>query len=275
MEPRKSKPGAAETRQFDDPAQLLLMEGDQHPVDDAGLEELADSMRVNGQLHAITVRCTKEGRYEILAGRRRWLAAKKAKLPILATVLRDCDDRRAHEIRVAENAQRQELSAYETACSLRNLRNQNDWGAPEVAAAVGLSSTRVRAYLALFNGSDRLLDFLRKERLGLDIATELVRYERQWGEGAAWSIAKKVAAGDCSIRELRTKRGKRRGTAGQRKATRDTKWQGVEVRVTALAKEDGADTLRRLRDLLTQLEAGKDGAVARGAPSRPESVTVA
>lgn len=235
-----------------DPSTLDLLPGDQEPVDEAYVEELAESICVLGQLAPIHVRLVEGGAPQILAGRHRAAACARLGRRVQAIVHRTCDQDLADKICVNENEHRREASAYYTAVRLNQLRNRAGCRtAQDVAAQTGVSLPRVKLYLSIFNGSDKLLEAFRKHRLPVRLVAELVRHERQCGIPATRRYLAKAVAGELTIRELQSKR-----TSPRRAAPRtnhDAAWSSVAKRVASLATKDPGQAVERLRALQAEV----------------------
>ncbi len=129
------------------------------------LEELANSIRDNGVLQPILVREYGDGRYQIIAGERRFRASKIAELTEIPAIILESDDRKVAEISLIENIQRQDLNAVEEALAYRSLAEEFGLTQEELAAKVGKSRSAIA-------NTVRLLD-LPKDVLELVAANEL------------------------------------------------------------------------------------------------------
>ena len=112
-------------------------------VDEASLQTLADSIREQGVLQPIVVRASASGRYEIIAGERRWRAAQRAGLAEVPVVVRDVDDQSALAIAIIENIQRENLNAMEEARALDRLIREFELTHAKAGEAVGRSRAAV------------------------------------------------------------------------------------------------------------------------------------
>lgn len=115
------------------------------------LEELADSIRAQGLVQPIVVRPINGGRYEIIAGERRWRASKLAGLDEIPVLIRDVSDRSAIAMALIENIQRENLNPMEEANALFRLREEFSMTHQEAAEAVGRSRAAVSNLLRLRN----------------------------------------------------------------------------------------------------------------------------
>lgn len=124
------------------------------------LEELANSIRAQGVMQPILVRPTDEGRHEIIAGERRWRAAKMAGLENIPVVVRDVPDEAAIAMALIENIQRENLNPIEEAMALQRLQTEFELTQQQVADAVGKSRSTVTNLLRLMNLTDEVKKML-------------------------------------------------------------------------------------------------------------------
>jgi ParB family chromosome partitioning protein len=120
-------------------------------MSEESLEELADSIRAQGLVQPIVVRPVADGHYEIIAGERRWRAAKLAGLDTIPALVRDVPDRNAIAMALIENIQRENLNPMEEANALHRLREEFSMTHQEAAQAVGRSRAAVSNLLRLRN----------------------------------------------------------------------------------------------------------------------------
>ena len=113
------------------------------------LEDLADSIRAQGVVQPIVVRPVGSGKYEIVAGERRWRAAQLAELRDVPALVRDMDDRTAIAVALIENIQRENLNPLEEAHALERLIGEFDMTHQQAAEAVGRSRAAVSNLLRL------------------------------------------------------------------------------------------------------------------------------
>ena len=117
--------------------------------DDEALEELADSVREHGILQPLTVRRLSTGYYQIIAGERRWRAARLAGLTEVPAIVIEADDRKATELALIENLQREDLDPLEEAEGYRKLMDNYQMTQEDVANRVGKSRSAVANALRL------------------------------------------------------------------------------------------------------------------------------
>jgi ParB family chromosome partitioning protein len=147
------------------------------------LEELAASIKANGVIEPIIVRALPAGtavgtaRYEIVAGERRWLAAKLAGLTDIPTIVRQISDRQAVAIALIENIQREELTAAEEARALKRLIEEFALTHQEVADAVGRSRAAVSNLIRLLDLPASIVALIDSKALSMGHARALLGLE--------------------------------------------------------------------------------------------------
>lgn len=117
--------------------------------DDAALAQLADSISQHGIIQPLTVRKLSSGYYQIIAGERRWRAARLAGLKEVPAIVIEADDRKAAELAMIENLQREDLNPIEEAAGYRTLITQYHMTQEEAASRVGKSRSAVTNSLRL------------------------------------------------------------------------------------------------------------------------------
>lgn len=120
-------------------------------MDQAALEELSKSIKAQGIMQPIVVRCVGSNKYEIIAGERRWRAAQLAELKTVPALLKQVADDAAIAMALIENIQREDLNPIEEAIALQRLQHEYELTQQEVADAVGKSRTTVTNLLRLIN----------------------------------------------------------------------------------------------------------------------------
>lgn len=167
--------------------------------DKAALEELALSIKENGLLQPILVREYADGRYQIIAGERRFRASKLAELTEIPAIILDKDDRAAAEIALIENIQRENLNPIEEAQAFKALSEEYNLTQEELSEKVGKSRSAIA-------NSVRLLD-LPKEVLSMVASCEISAGHGRTLLGLKnrdemLVLAKKVVELDLSVRQL-------------------------------------------------------------------------
>ena len=142
--------------------------------DETQLEELAQSIKINGVVQPILVRKTNGGRYQIVAGERRWRAAQRAGLQRIPSVIRDVPDDKMLELALIENIQRQELNAIEEAYAYKRLIETFNLTQETVAQRVGRDRTFVTNYLRLLRLPEDIQLLLEESKLSMGHARALL-----------------------------------------------------------------------------------------------------
>lgn len=130
----------------------LIQRGQYQPrrdMDPTALEELAESIKQQGVMQPIVVRPITEGRYEIVAGERRWRATQLAGMDKIPAIIREINDEAAIAMALIENIQRENLNPIEEAMALQRLQNEFGLTQQQVAEAVGKSRTTITNLLRL------------------------------------------------------------------------------------------------------------------------------
>ncbi|HED19074.1 MAG TPA: ParB/RepB/Spo0J family partition protein [Gammaproteobacteria bacterium] len=138
------------------------------------LEDLADSIRAQGVVQPIVVRPIGGGRYEIVAGERRWRAAQLAELQDIPVVVRDMDDRTAIAVALIENIQREDLNPLEEAHALERLIEEFEMTHQQAAEAVGRSRTAVSNLLRLLELGEVATGMVQRGELDMGHARALL-----------------------------------------------------------------------------------------------------
>ncbi|OJY89737.1 MAG: chromosome partitioning protein ParB [Lysobacterales bacterium 63-13] len=166
--------------------------------DDDLLQELADSIKVQGVIEPIIVRGVAGGRFELIAGERRWRASQLAGMSEIPALVRDIDDRAAIAIALVENIQREDLSPLEEAHSLARLIAEFKLTHQQAADAVGRSRAAVTNLLRLLELPEAIRKMLDEGTLEMGHARALLPL----AEARAIALARKAIDNDWSVREL-------------------------------------------------------------------------
>ncbi len=162
------------------------------------LAELADSIRAQGVIQPIVVRKIADGKYEIIAGERRWRAAQIAELRDVPVVVRDVDDRSVIAMALIENIQREDLNPLEEATSLQRLIDEFDLTHQQAADAVGRSRAAVSNLLRLLELPEPIRKLLEAGRLEMGHARALLTLPAN----LANALAQLAADEQLSVREV-------------------------------------------------------------------------
>lgn len=210
--------------------------------DEAALDALAESIKAQGIVEPLIVRVVEDG-YEIVAGERRWRAARRAGLLTVPAVVRDFDDRTTMAVALVENIQRADLNPLEEARALARLIDECELTHEQVASAVGRSRAAVTNLLRLLDLPPEIQSMLRDGRLSLGHAKVLLGVARD----RQVLLANRVVALGLSVRQTENLLRRANGSP-----------------VAPLSRPDAyADCVRDLRTALStevRVQAGKDGA---------------
>lgn len=143
------------------------------------LNELADSIEKNGVMQPIIVRPSKgqNGKYEIIAGERRWRASKLAKLTEIPAIIREIDDDLALELALVENIQRQDLTPLEEAAGYQRLIEEFNYTQEQLAQTIGKSRSHISNLLRLLSLPDKIKTYLNNDELSMGHARALLTVE--------------------------------------------------------------------------------------------------
>ena len=177
--------------------------------DQAGLKELAQSIRAQGLVQPLVARPVAAGAYEIVAGERRWRAAGLAGLTTVPVVVRELEDREVMCMALIENIQRQDLGALEQAEGLARLVRDFSMSHEALARVIGCSRPAVSNLLRLLDLQEGVKALLDAGRLQMGHARALLALE----PGAQLRMARQVVRQDLSVRatEQLVKSAPRRG----------------------------------------------------------------
>lgn len=166
--------------------------------DPVALQDLADSIALHGVIQPLTVRKTQSGYYQIIAGERRWRAARLAGLQEIPAVVIEADDKKVMELALIENLQREDLNPVEEALGYQTL--MREYGLTQEAAAkqVGKSRPAVANALRLLSLDSQVLDMVRAGKLSPGHAKAILSLK---DGGKQREAAQKIAALDLSVRQ--------------------------------------------------------------------------
>ena len=166
--------------------------------DEEELSALADSITEHGIIQPLTVRELPSGYYQIIAGERRWRAARMANFSEVPAVILEADDRKVKELALIENLQRQDLNPVEEAMGYQSLMAEYGMTQEEAAARVGKSRPAVANALRLLHLSDEILEKVRDGSLSAGHARALLSLK---SEKKQLSAAQKIIALGLSVRQ--------------------------------------------------------------------------
>ena len=162
------------------------------------LQSLADSIATHGVVQPLTVRALDSGYYQIIAGERRWRAARMAELREIPAVIIEADDKKVMELALIENLQRQDLNPVEEALGYQTLMEEYGLTQEETAQRVGKSRPNVANMLRLLSLCPDVLDMVRSGALSAGHARAVVALKTEKLQKEA---AQKIAALGLSVRQ--------------------------------------------------------------------------
>ena len=169
--------------------------------DEEELQTLADSISVHGVIQPLTVRELPSGYYQIIAGERRWRAARLAGLSDVPVVIIEADDKKAMELALIENLQRQDLNPVEEALGYQTLINEYGLTQEDAAKQVGKSRPAVANALRLLGLCPEVLEKLRRGELTAGHARAILTLKT---EKKQLEAAQKIIALNLSVRQAET-----------------------------------------------------------------------
>jgi ParB family chromosome partitioning protein len=199
---------------------------------DEAMEELSQSIKANGIIQPIVVRRL-GGRYQIVAGERRWRAAQRAGIYRVPVVVKDVSDEKLLELALIENIQRHDLNPVEEARAYRKLIDSIGLTQELVAERVGKSRTMITTSLRLLRLPGEILKMIEEEKISAGHARALLMI----GDGAAQRrLAKTIAEMSLSVRDAekaanRINRGDNEKGAKKPAAATDPNVRAAEVKL--------------------------------------------
>ena len=213
-------------------------------LDGEGIDELAESIRAQGLVQPVVVRTAPDGGYELIAGERRWRAARVAGLATVPALVRESDDRDSLLVALVENVAREDLSPVDEARAYAVLMDEFGLALGEVAEQVGRSKPTVSNRVRLLELPDDVLGLLERGQLS---------------EGHARAV---LAVPDNEERRRLVRRIVRQGLS-VRAAERAARWAGARTKprrkqpVDPALAERAKDALRRLTGADAKVVAGR------------------
>ena len=208
--------------------------------DEAALAELASSIAARGLIQPVIVRPLAGGRFQLVAGERRWRAAQMAQVHEIPALVRELADHEVTALALIENLQREDLNPVEEARAYRRLSEEDGMTQEQIAKLVDKSRSHVANLQRLLALPDRVLDHVEEGKLDMGHARALI------GVADAQELAERAIAKGLSVRDV--ERLARR--SGQQQAG-DGERAGDERRAAGTAQDDDiAEIERQLEDFL-------------------------
>lgn len=201
--------------------------------DESALDELAASIASRGVIQPIIVRPHGEGRYQLVAGERRWRAAQKARLHEIPALVRDLSEREVMALALIENLQREDLNPVEEARAYQRLAEDEGMTQAEIAGMVEKSRSHVANLQRLLGLPEKVLDLVEAGKLSMGHARALV------GQDDAAELAELAVKDNLSVRDM--EKMVRRASRGEGK-------QGVKS-ASAASSPENADIVAVQRHL--------------------------
>ncbi len=186
----------------DDLASLSIASIEAHPdqprrhFDEEALSELAASIASRGVIQPVIVRPLANGRYQLVAGERRWRAAQRAQLHEIPALIRDLEERDVMALALIENIQREDLNPVEEARAYQRLAQLEDMTQAEIAQLVEKSRSHIANLQRLLSLPEAVLAHLEAGRLDMGHARALI------GRDNAEELAEQAIAKNLSVREV-------------------------------------------------------------------------
>jgi ParB family chromosome partitioning protein len=221
LNPRASQEGGEESASAaprDGLANLAVGAIEPHPdqprrrFDSDSLDELAQSIAARGVIQPVIVRPLAGGRYQLVAGERRWRAAQKAQIHEIPAIIRELDERDVMALALIENIQREDLNPVEEARAYQRLSEQQGMTQAEIAKLVEKSRSHVANMQRLLQLPESVLDHVETGRLDMGHARALIGIE------AAAELADRAVAEGLSVRDVEKLARQKKGGGSKRQA---------------------------------------------------------
>lgn len=221
------------------------------------LEALAASIKEHGILQPLVV-TREDGKYKIVAGERRWRAAKLAGLETVPTIVRTLDAQNRLELSIIENAQREDLNAIELATAYAKLKTQFNLNDKEIAKRVGRSETGVKNTMRLLALPDSAKKAMMENNLSEGVMRPLVTVDKDTVEkvvplivSEGWTV-RKVEQFVAGNKKKSSARAVKTGDFKKEEAKLSEKW-ATKVRVSSRSVTFSCKNEKELKELLRKL----------------------
>ncbi|MDP3550120.1 MAG: ParB/RepB/Spo0J family partition protein [Novosphingobium sp.] len=187
--------------------------------DEEALEELAQSIAARGVIQPVVVRPLGGGRYQLVAGERRWRASQKAQIHEIPAIVRKLDDRDVAALALIENLQREDLNPVEEARAYQRLADSEGLSQTDIAKFVDKSRSHVANMMRLLGLPDEVLDMVVRSELSMGHARALINAPEPI------KLAHEAVAKDLSVRDVEKlvrKAARPEGTRRQARAGKDS-----------------------------------------------------
>ncbi|MDJ0978468.1 MAG: ParB/RepB/Spo0J family partition protein [Erythrobacter sp.] len=221
-----SGPGASPLRSLSVASIEPLPGNPRKRFDEAALEELAGSIAARGVIQPIIVRPRGQGKYQLVAGERRWRAAQRARLHHIPALVRELSEREVVALALIENLQREDLNPVEEARAYQRLAEEEGMTQAEIARMVEKSRSHVANLQRLLALPEAVLDLVEGGKLSMGHARALI------GQEDAAELARRAVNDNLSVRDIEKL---------VRKLARDVRSSGGASVPETAPKSDNAD----------------------------------
>ncbi|MBR6743450.1 MAG: ParB/RepB/Spo0J family partition protein [Clostridia bacterium] len=194
--------------------------------DEKALAELSESISKHGLIQPIVVSQKPSGRYEIIAGERRWRASRMAGLRTVPVIIRELSEKQAMELALIENLQREDLNPVEEALGFRSLLVSYKMTQEELAETMGKSRSAIANALRLLELSPEETEWLRQDKISAGHARALLSVEK--GSLLRRDMLKAALSG-ASVRELEAMAKQKKQSAAKPAKQKSTFYTEVEL----------------------------------------------
>jgi len=182
--------------------------------DSKEIESLSESLKKDGLLQPVVVRPAGAGFYQLVAGERRWRAAKLAGLSRVPVVVRQVDDKKMLELALVENIQRRDLNPMEKARAFKQLMTLNSWTQEQAADAMGMARPSVANFVRLLDLQLEVQEAVSRGTITMGHARALAGVPQRANQ---LQLLKQVVGEDLSVRALELLVGPKPGAASSSK----------------------------------------------------------
>lgn len=258
VEPQADEPSSPRRADTTVPIENIVPNPDQprRTFTQEQLDDLANSIRTKGVLQPLIVRPSPKqtGKYEIVAGERRWRAAQMAKLHELPVLIREFDDLEVLEVAIIENIQREDLNPVEEAAGFRQLMDKFGHTQEALAEALGKSRSHIANQMRLLQLPSSVLDLLSAGKLSAGHARALITSDHQE------ELAKRIVSGGLSVRD--TERLVKKYASGDDERTPAAKKSGSDKDADTKALEGDLSAALGMKVQVNHSSGGESGAIS-------------
>ena len=186
------------------PLEIALQQIERNPFqtrtvyDEAALDELADSIRATGVIQPILVRPLPDGRFQLIAGERRWLAAQRADLAAIPAIVRSVSDEQVLEITIVENLQRVDLNPIEQAKAFHRLSREFGMTQEQMAIRTGKDRSSIANFLRLLRLPEPVQEMVASGQLSFGHARALLSLD---SPSDIETVARRILSAGLSVRQ--------------------------------------------------------------------------